>query len=272
MNGWQSIRKTRIFRLISICLFLIMLIFWNPRSAFYPIRSAFDFVAAPFEKVFSVLGFYTNSSSEFLSSIGALKDENEKLAHENIRLVAENAKLSDMERENEMLRRQFDLLPRETFDLETAEVIGQDHQNAGNWLIINKGSSDGIREGLAVIVDQGAVVGKISQVSSHNAKVLLLTSPESSINGIDAQTEAKGIVRGQYGVGIAIDTVLQTDVLKQGDAVVTSGLGGDFPRGLFLGKVDSVRASDDRLFQQATIVPIVDFARLRTVFIVTGSR
>lgn len=270
MHGWQVIQKTRLFRVIIICLVLSVVTFWNPRKVFYPVRVAFDFVAAPFEKVFSVLGFHADSAGEFLSSIGALKRDNERLAHENVRLASENAKLSDMQRENETLRRQFELLPRGSFRMETAEVIGQDQQSAGNWMLINKGSSDGIQNGMVVIVDQGAVVGRVSEVSPQSARITLLTSPESVINGIDAQTEAKGIVRGQYGLGIAMDTVLRADVLKQGDDIVTSGLGGDIPRGLFLGKVDSVSSTDDRLFQQAALVPATDFSKLRTVFVITG--
>ncbi|MDD5083305.1 MAG: rod shape-determining protein MreC, partial [Candidatus Moranbacteria bacterium] len=66
------------------------------------------------------------------------------------------------------------------------------------------------------------------------------------------------------------DTVLLSDVLKQGDSVVTSGLGGDFPRGLLLGKVDIARPSSDRLFQQVTLVPAITFSKLRTVFVIKG--
>lgn len=268
MNGWQSIQKTRLFRVIVICLTLFALIFWNPQRIFYPMRFVLGFVAAPFEKVFSVVGFHVDSSLEFLSSIGDLKQDNERLNQENIRLISENAKLSDMQKENETLRKELDLLPRGTFQLKAAEVIGLDQQNSGNWILINKGSMDGIQKGMIAIVDQGAVVGKISEVLSSSSKIVLLTSPESVVNGIDAQTEAKGIVRGQYGLGIVMDTVLQTDVLKQGDAIVTSGLGGDFPRGLFLGKVDVAHPSSDRLFQQVTLVPVVNFSKLRTVFVI----
>lgn len=237
----------------------------------HPFKIVFGFVSAPFEKVFSVIGFHASSSLEFLSSIGDLKGDNERLLRDNVRLAAENAKLSDMEHENAMLRKQLDLLPRGKFSLKAAEVIGQDQQSAGNWLLIDKGSSDGLSEGMAVIVDQGAVVGRISELTSTSSKVIVLTSPESVVNATDAQTEARGIVRGQYGSGMVLDTVLQTDVLHRDDAVVTSGLGEDFPRGLLLGTIDGIRVSDDRLFQQATIVPAVKFSSLRVVFVIAGN-
>lgn len=263
-------QKTRFFRAIAICCALFALIFWNPEKLFYPVRVTLGFIAVPFERVFSMIGFHTDASLEFLGSIGTLKQENERLTAENIRLTAENAKFADMTKENELLRKEFNLLPRGTFQLKAAEVIGFDQQNAGNWLSIDRGSADGIQKGMAVIVDQGAVVGRVSDALAHSATVVLLTSPESVVNGVDIQTEAQGIVRGQYGLGIVLDTVLQTDVLKQGDAVVTSGLGGEFPRGLFLGKVDAAYPSNDRLFQQVTLTPLINFSKLRTVFVIVG--
>lgn len=256
--------------MVAICLVLMGVILWNPQRVAYPFRVFFGVVALPFEKVFSVLGFHSASVYDFLSSVGGLKQENDRLVRENVRLAAENALLIDMRQENETLRREFDLLPRSMFQLVAAEVIGQDRQNLGNWLMINKGSSDGIQNGMAVIVDQGAFVGRVEEVSPGTARIGLLTSPESLINGVDAQTEARGIVKGQYGLGVVMDMVLQTGVLKEGDSVVTSGLGGDLPRGLFLGKVRETKPSDDRLFQQAVLAPAVDASGLRTVFVIVG--
>ena len=270
MGGWQDVKKTRFFRVVVICALLVAFSMWNPQRLLYPIRMTFNFVATPFQMVFSVLGFHTQSGLEFLSSISTLKQDNERLMHENLRLTADNANLTDMQRENEMLRKELDLLPRGKFQLTAAEVIGADQHNTGNWIIINRGSSDGMRSGMVVIVDQGSVVGRISDVFPNSAKVVLLTSPDSVINGVDVQTEARGIIRGQYGLGIVMDTVLQTDVLKQGDSIVTSGLGGDFPRGLFLGKVNAAYPSSDKLFQQASIVPMFGFSKLRTVFVIVG--
>ncbi|MDD5083630.1 MAG: rod shape-determining protein MreC, partial [Candidatus Moranbacteria bacterium] len=146
MNGWRSIQKTRLFRVIVVCGVLFGLIAWNPHKVFYPVRVVFGFVAAPFQSVLSVIGFYADSSLEFLSSISHLKEDNERLYQENIRLLAENAKLIDMRQENEMLRKEFELLPRGSFDLMAAEVVGMDQQNTGNWLLINKGFSDGIQK------------------------------------------------------------------------------------------------------------------------------
>lgn len=268
MNGWKSIQKTRFFRVIAVGSVLAIVLAWNPQVVWHPVRAVLGFVAVPFQRAFSVVGFYTASSSEFLASIGTLKQDNERLMSENMRLISENAKLSDMQSENEMLRKEIDLLPREKFRLKAAEVIGLDQQSTGNWILIDKGSMDGIRTDMVVIVNQGVVVGRVSDVSINSAKVVLVTSPESAVNGADAQTEAMGIVRGRYGLGLVMDMVLLTDTLKQGDAVVTSGLGGDFPRGLFLGKVDAVQPSSDRLFQQATLVPAVNFLKLRTVFVI----
>jgi rod shape-determining protein MreC len=255
---------------VGVC--LALLIWWNPMALLSPIRSAVGTAALPFEAVLSLAGSRLATMRAFLGSIGELKQENERLVQENIRLAAENARLADMGRENESLRKELDLLPRGEFRLEAADVIGQDPLSLGNWLLMNKGEADGIRKGMPVIVGQGVLVGRVEEALSHTARVTLLTSPDSLVNGVDIQTEAKGIVKGRHGLGLVLDMVLQTDALKPGDDVATSGLGGDLPRGLLLGKIQEVHPSDDRLFQQATVVSPVKFTKLQTVFVVTGTR
>lgn len=264
----NTVRQSKFFRAALISVILAGLVWWNPQSLFYPVRLVFSTIALPFERVFSVIGFRAGGAQDFLGSIGELKQENERLTHENIRLMAENAKTSDIQKENEVLRSQLDLAPRKDFKLEAADVIGQDAHGSGNWIMINKGTSDGLKKGMPVIVDHGSLVGRIDEVSSQSSRVMLLMNPESVINGVDAQTEAKGIVRGQYGLGLVLDMVLQTDTVSEGNDIVSSGLGGDLPRGLFLGKVREVHPSPDRLFQQAVLTSPVHPEKLRIVFVV----
>lgn len=268
MSGWNSLKQTRLYRMIFVCVFLVILIVMNPRHMFSPLQATVGFIASPFERVFSGLGFYISSSLDFVTSIGGLKNENTRLTQENIRLIAENAKLTDMQKENDFLRQQVELLPRGTFILKAAEIIAMDQKSVGNTITLGKGSSQGVRQGMVVIVNDGVLVGRVSDVSLYTSQVTLITSPESVINANDASTEARGVLRGRYGVSTIFDTVLQSEELKQGDTIITSGLGGDFPRGLLLGKVDSVYPSSDHLFQEATIIPAIQFSQLKTVFLI----
>lgn len=258
----------KVFKVFLVLAVFGLLIFFNPSKFFNPVRSVLSGIAAPFQKLAYLFSFKTAQVGDFFSSIHRFKQDNENLIEENRRLLAENAMLKDEKRENFILREQLKLLPRDKFDLETAHVISQDPYGLGNWIEINKGANYGIRQGMPVIISGGLLAGKIGEVYSTTAKIILMTNPNSIINGIVADTEVKGIVRGEYGLGIVFDMVLQTDVIKEGDEIITSGLGENMPRGLFIGNVREVKPSSDRLFQQALISSPIKFSGLQTVSVI----
>jgi rod shape-determining protein MreC len=204
----------------------------------------------------------------FLSSIGQLKNENERLIKENREFLAEKSGLEEMGRENEILRRELKLLPKEKFNLEGGSVTSQDFYGQGDWLEIDKGSNSGIEKEMPVVVDSGILIGKIGEVYPTTSKVILLSSPESAVNAIDSKTDSKGVVRGEYGLGVIMDMVLQSESLNRGDDIITSGIGKGFPRGLLIGKAQEIGSSGDKLFKRAIISSPVDFSRLRFVFVI----
>lgn len=260
--------STKLFKVIIVILVFGALVFLNPVGFFNPVRSVFSAVTYPFQKTLYFLTYKATQLTDFISSIGELKQENEKLSKENQQFSAENVMLRDMKKENALLREQLDLAPRDKFNLEAAEVIGQDSQGLGNWLVIDKGRKNGIEKDMPVIVSRGILIGKVDEVFLGSSKVLLATNPQSAINAVISDTEAKGIVKGEFGLGLLLDMVLQTDIIQEGDEVITSGIGGNVPRGLLVGKIQEVRSSEDRLFQQAVVTPAIKFSKLRVVFVV----
>ena len=260
--------STKLFKVILVIAVFGLLIFSNPYNLFNPVRSIFFGVTYPFQKSFYFLSYKINRFNDFVSSIGELKRDNEKLTRENQKLSAENAMLRDMKKENAVLREQLDLAPREELELRSALVTSQDSHGFGNWLTINKGTRDGIEKGMPVIVSDGILIGRIEEAHSGRSKVILITNPQSSVNAVVSDTDAKGIIRGEFGLGLILDMVLQTDIIQEGNEVVTSGIGENTPRGLLVGKIQEVRSSEDRLFQQAVITPLVKFSKLRVVFVV----
>jgi rod shape-determining protein MreC len=139
---------------------------------------------------------------------------------------------------------------------------------AGNWLVIDRGQSDGLVSGMPVIVDGKTLLGVVDDVFSRSARVLLATDAGNAVNAVDIETQSQGIVRGRYGLGMVMDTVLRSDAIHVGDRVMTSGLGGKFPRGLSIGTIESVAPSHDQLFQQATVSSSVSIRSLRTVWVI----
>lgn len=267
----RKFTQTKLFRALITFGVVWIVVAFSPAWLIAPVRTSLMTVALPFQKTFSVLAFEVSDTFRFFSSIGELKSENERLEKERLQYLAESAKFSDVSKENDELRRELGLIPRNKFSLKAAEVIGRDVSGLGNWLSINQGSLDGIEKGMPVIVDNGILVGKVVEVFPVNARVMLLSNPESVMNGIALDTEAKGIVKGEYGLGLLFGMVLQADTLKAGDTVVTSGLGGDMPKGLLIGTIQETRFSDDHLFQQASLISPVRFDRLRYVFVIENT-
>jgi rod shape-determining protein MreC len=268
----QRIFSTKLFKVFFIILFFLFLIFLNPQGFFNPFRGIANGIFLPFQKVFYSLSFGVANGADFLSSIGQLKNENEKLLKQNQELLAKNAMFVDMQAENAMLREQIRLLPREKFELEAAMVVSQDSRGMGNWLEIDKGSKDGIVEGMPVIVSDSVLLGKIGEVGMSSSKIMLLTNSKSTVSVMTSQKGTKGIAKGEYGLGIIFDMILQTEMVTIGDDVITSGIGGEIPRGLYVGSVQEIHASDDHLFQQAVISSPLAISKLQAVFVIKGNR
>ena len=263
---------SKLIKFISSVVICGVLILINPRNFFNPIREFFFIVAYPFQKTFYFLGQSAHDFSEILLSIGDYKKDNEKLIRENNELLAELASLKDQKRENEELRRQLELLPKDKYELESSLVIGQDQRGSGSWIIIDKGEADGLREGMPVIVYNGILVGKISEVYEKSSKALLLSDSSSSVNVYDIETSARGILTGKYGLGLMIGMVEQTEIIKTGDEVITSGLGGLMPRGLLIGEIEQISNTSDKLFQEAVVRPKIRYSDLNVVFVIKKSK
>lgn len=264
----KSYLTPKLIKLIATVLICLLLVFLNPKGIFSPVKSLFWTIAYPFQKTFYILSKKTENTFEFLGSISDLKKENEDLVKENNRLVADLANLRDVKNINEDLENQLKLIPKNKYELEAARVIGQDPQKLGSWIMIDKGSLQGVASEMPVIVNDGILVGKTSEVYPYSSKVELLTSADSSVNALDLETSAKGLVKGEYGLGIILDMVEQSEILNEGDTVITSGLGSNIGRGLTIGTITQIKTSEDRLFQEAIISPRVKYSKLETVFVI----
>jgi rod shape-determining protein MreC len=272
----MAIRKTflqsKIFVAIVVIAILGFFVRFQPTYIETPLKFIGGSILWPIQNFFSPVAFEIQDMKAFLSSIGEYKKANEQLEKERIKLLAENALLRDTKKENEDLRHEIGLLPREQYDLKAATVIGRDVSGLGNWIQINEGKNAGLENGMAVVVEAGVLVGRVEEVLPFSARIKLLSNAESIINAVTLDTNAEGVVRGEHGLGIVYDMVQQSETLKNGDTVVTSGLGQITPKGLLVGTLQDVRLTDDKLFQRATISSPVRFDRLRYVFVVVAQK
>ena len=270
------VRKLFFFFLLSrailaLCM-LGFLAWWSPTFFGKSIASVTQIFLFPFERLFSYVAFESHETTRFLSSIGELKVRNEDLIRENLDLRSEIALLKEVRQENETLRRDFDLDLRNQYQLISAEVIALGGLARGQSLIINQGSGAHVETGMPVIIGKGILIGKITEAFLGSSRVDLLSSPESMIAVTTPDGAAKGIVRGEHGLGLLFDMVPRTDAFRRGDTIVTSGLGGEFPRGLLVGTLQDPEYTPDKLFQRAPVIAPVKYSDIRFVSIILGSK
>lgn len=152
-----------------------------------------------------------------------------------------------------------------------ANVIGRDPSPFLHYVIIDAGSSLGIRPGMPVVTEQG-LVGRVEAVTSEAARVRLITDPASQVNVRLQRSNTEAILLGSITGELSLEMIPQDANVEIGDLVLTSGLGGGFPPNLLVGQVLNVRKLDYELFQQAVIQPTVDFSRLQYVLVITDFR
>lgn len=264
--------QTKLSKAILALSILGCLAWLGPSFLTKPIASVMQIFLFPFERLFSYGAFESRETVRFLSSIGELKTKNEELIRENLDLLAETALLKEVRQENETLRRDFDLDLRNQYQLVSAEVVALGGLGQGQSLIINQGSGAHIQTGMPVIVGKGILVGRIAEVFLGSSRVELLSSPESMVAMTTPDGAAKGVVRGEHGLGLLFDMVPRTDVFKRGDTIVTSGLGGEFPRGLLVGTLQDPEYTPDKLFQRAPVISPVKYADIRFVSVILASK
>jgi rod shape-determining protein MreC len=201
------------------------------------------------------------------SMLDNYKAENEKLRNRIQQLEVERNRLLEAEATNRRLRQLLEFRSTLPSDSMTASIIAN---SASTWFkscLLDKGSADGVRKGMAVVTPLG-VVGQVVAVTPRTAKVLLLTDPNSGVDVFVQRTRARGIVSGSLDNGTIMKYVKRTEDIQEGDRLVTSGLDGIFPKGIVVGTVIKVRKQTLGLFQSIELLPAVSLARTEEVLIV----
>ena len=150
-----------------------------------------------------------------------------------------------------------------------AAVIGRDTSPFLQYIIIDHGSDDGLRYGMPVVTQQG-LVGRIAAVTASAARVQLVSDVGSVVNVTLQSQEEDALVQGSITGDITLEMVDQSVNVNSGEILLTSGLGGNYPSDIIVGQVYDVRKTENELFQTAYVQPMVDFASLRAVLVITN--
>ena len=197
-----------------------------------------------------------------------LEDENRRLRKQNADLTEQFNRYREGSLEAMRLQKLLEL--REGFPQRAvaARVIDRNRSSLFKTLLINKGTADGLRVGLAVLSDQG-VVGRIIETSWHASRVLLLIDGNSNIDGLIQRSRAQGILQGAGSAGCSLKYISRAEEVLAGDVVISSGLSGVLPQGLLLGVVTGASRKEGGLFQKIDVAPAVDFEKLEEVLALT---
>jgi rod shape-determining protein MreC len=259
-----------IFSLVVLVAMICMFLGRNAKNK--PLETSVRSATSPIARFFSGIGVWADDKFSFVTNISNLKKENKELFEENLIIKARNARLADVEKENEELRKQIDLAPREKYSLISALVVGKDLKEQNETIHLDKGKKDGVKEHAAVIVGEGVFVGRVSEVFETSCNVELLINANSKINAEVVGPGARGIARGQFGNSIVLDMIPQALKVEREDAVITSGVGGLLPRGLLIGYTQDMTPTADQLFQKTSLILPFQIDKLRVVWIIEGEK
>ncbi len=224
-------------------------------------------ICSPFQKAATLVVKTVQGAFHQYLFLVNLEKENRMLKKRIAELQEESHQMKEMKLTNERMRQLLQFREKNFASMIGAEVIGQDPSSWFKSVIVDKGERDGVKKGMAVISPAG-VIGQILKTAPHYATVLLITDYNSAIDSIVERTRAKAIIEGKGENRCEMKYLLRAEEAAVGDAVVTSGLGGNFPKGLMVGEIKKVDRRGHGVFQYAELVPSVDFTQLEEVFVI----
>ncbi len=228
----------------------------------------------PMQKGLNQLGARIFSEAEDLATLKHAQEENEQLK-EQIAALQEEISLTEQERYELETYRELYELDQEYSQYEKvgARVIGKD---SGQWFhsfLIDKGSDDGLAEDMAVIA-QGGLVGVITAVGPHSARVMSIIDDESNVTAMSVAGRENFIVSGDlelYEDGLLrVMYIDRESEIGPGDKVVTSNISSVYLPGILIGYIDEVSVDPNNMTQSGTLIPVVDFEHLETVLVITA--
>ncbi len=266
-------RRLSIFALIVFVLAVGGLFALGP-SGTQRAQTSFLGAIAPFLKSGSDLERKITAVRQGLKSLQELESENEQLAVSNKELKAINQTLRDLEAENNRLRMAMHYRERAAFQLVPARVISRDASSWWNTIKIDRGTADGVETDMPVLTESG-LVGKTTTVAEHAATVLLISDENCKVASSIEGTREQGIISGERGSGtsqpvLCMRFLSKTANLQPGQKVYSSGVGGVYPAGIFIGAIKEFRVRE--LDGYATLLPAVDLTTLEDVFVVLGKK
>jgi len=235
-------------------------------------------VFSVFQNGFTQTGSFFSRTVTSISELKRLRAKYNTVENQLSQFETIERDIVELRQENKILREQLGFSQTLHYGHIPAEVIGKDPGNIFSTIVIDKGSRDGVKKDMPVVAYQNGfqgLVGKVLVVSPHSSIVQPIVDPNCYVAARLQSSRYEGLVSG---AGSATEQVTMSyvqkrarDEIKYGDLVITSGMNSIYPKGIYIGRVRSIGAKEWQTSLELTLQPIVDFARLEYVFVVTES-
>ena len=271
-NSRKQKNRQVVFLVLALAVLLLLIgMTANRQGAAWP-EEMLRYVVAPVQGVFQRLTRSVESYYAAVSNYRHLQQENDRLRQQLAEAVALQTKIAELRQENNRLRSMLELREASEYELIAAEVIARDPSSWFNIITINKGTKDGVRENMAVITTEG-LIGSILSAAPNSAQVQLLTDARRRVRALVQRSREPGEVGvveydPQNAAYLRMKDLPREANIQTGDAVISSGLGGVFPKGLLIGYVVETAEDEMGLTQYARLQPAANFYRLEEVFVV----
>ncbi|MBP2653281.1 MAG: mreC: rod shape-determining protein MreC [Firmicutes bacterium] len=265
-------KKTVVLIIAVLTVFLLASLAARGKYRFDVSEQIITVVLAPMEYVVAKVGYSIKHMTTSVSDIISVYQDNQTLKTENEGLRANINQSAEIQAENTRLRALLDYKKTAPqFDYVIATVVARDPSTWSNVIVINRGAKDGLTKDMPVVTPHG-LVGNLVEVYASTAKVQLILDPRSAVGSLVQRTDSRvaAIIEGSSARPATprmVNLARDADVVK-GDVIITSGLGGIYPKGLVVGEVSDVVDEAGGLLKYAALKTAVDFDRLEEVMVI----
>lgn len=266
-------QSTGLRPLIVFCIVSVLLLTFYIREGesgpIHTVRGAVTAITSPLRYAGSAVATPFNALGNVFSNLTASQDTLDQLTRENEELTARVAELAEAEATASRLESLLGL--QSTYNLQStaARIIGSSSDAWSQTVTIDKGSADGLAINMPV-TNAGGVIGQIIEVSTNTSTVRLLTDENSGISAMVQETRAQGMLQGQPDGTLRLNYVSVDSDVQEGDIIITSGIGGVYPKGLPLGTVSSVTSEANALYYTIVVTPASQTENNEEVLVITS--
>ena len=253
--------------------FLVLIIATFKRENKSMIESGAGAALNPVQSIVYKATNRVKESVDFFLNFSEVKEENKNLITENEKLKDKLLEYSDLADENERLRQILNFTEEHNnYDYVGCDIIGYPNNNISDGYFINKGENANIQKGMVVVAAQG-LIGQVTSVGSNWSIVQSLANENIVVAVMaDSTREATGYIKGykdrqNRNLAKVYDLPIDSEI-KEGDVIMTSGVGMLYPKEIRIGEVTKVEEDKVKVMKSAIVKPYVDFNKLEELFVI----